>query len=313
MEKIAYVDSHTGGEPTRLVLSGFPALRATTMQGRVAEMREQDKYRRATVLEPRASDVMVGGLITPPVTNGAVAGVIFFNNVGYLGMCGHGTIGLVASLAYLKRISTGTHLFDTPVGPVSATLNADHSVTVNNVEAYRYRADVAVEVPGYGVVLGDIAWGGNWFFLVKHYTGAISQTHIGELTRFTLDVRRALERAGLTGKDGGIIDHIEVFGAPQDPTNHSRNFVMCPGGAYDRSPCGTGTSAKLACLAADGKLAAGEMWRQESVIGSLFTASYQPSRESNAVLPSITGHAHICGEGVLLMDPDDPFCWGIGE
>lgn len=309
MEKINYVDSHTGGEPTRLVLSGFPVFRSNTMAGRVAECQAQDRYRRASVLEPRASDVMVGAVLTPPITPGAVTGVIFFNNVGYLGMCGHGTIGLIASLAFLNRIAVGTHVIDTPVGPVSASLNADQTVTVNNVAAYRYRADVVLNVPGYGEVVGDIAWGGNWFFLVKNYAEAILHARIGALTAYTLAVRRALGEAGIAGADGGEIDHIEVFGAPQDPANDSRNFVMCPGGAYDRSPCGTGTSAKLACLAAEGKLAAGAIWRQESVIGSLFSASYQPCVEG--VLPSITGSAHVCGEGVLLMDPADPFRWGI--
>lgn len=312
MEKIQYIDSHTGGEPTRTVIGGFPALTGQTMAARVEELKALDHYRTATVREPRGSDVMVGALITPAITKSAVCGVIFFNNVGYLGMCGHGTIGMVATLKYLDRIADGEHQIDTPVGTVTASLNADGRVTVRNVSAYRFRAAVSVNVPHYGSVVGDIAWGGNWFFLVKAYSGAIDLASVGELTTFTLAIKKALAEAHVTGADGAEIDHVEVFGAPANTQHDSRNFVLCPGAAYDRSPCGTGTSAKLACLAADGLLRPGQLWQQESVIGSVFQARYAPDpSRSDAVLPEITGIAHISGEGTLLLDPADPFCWGI--
>jgi 4-hydroxyproline epimerase len=315
MHRISYIDSHTGGEPTRVVLAGFPSLDAPTMAERVQQLRAQDQYRRACVLEPRASDVMVGAVLTAPISEGAVVGVIFFNNVGYLGMCGHGTIGLIATLLHCGKISYGRHLIDTPVGVISAVLNPDQSVTVNNVASYRYQADVSVDVPGHGLVIGDIAWGGNWFFLVKNYSQQINRARATELTVFTLAIQQALQRAGITGANGSVIDHIELFDAPLDPANHSRNFVLCPGGAYDRSACGTGTSAKLACLAADGKLAAGAVWRQESVVGSVFSASYQasPDHDTASILPSIAGSAYVCGEGTLLIDPRDPFAWGIAD
>ncbi len=313
MEKISIVDSHTGGEPTRLVLSGFPTLRATDMAGRLAELREQhDRYRLACVGEPRSADIVVGALLTTPVSEGAVAGVIFFNNVGYLGMCGHGAIGVVTTLAWQGHLGPGTHRLDTPVGTVACELHADGLVTVANVASYRAQQDVAVEVPGFGRVVGDVAWGGNWFFLVKGYAGLIAPGQIGSLTAFTAAVRTALEQAGVRGDDAAEIDHIEVFTASPTAGCDSRSFVLCPGIAYDRSPCGTGTSAKLACLAADSELAAGRAWRQESVIGSVFEARYRwQANSSTHILPTITGRAHICGEGRLILDTTDPFCWGI--
>ncbi|MEK1942181.1 MAG: 4-hydroxyproline epimerase, partial [Pseudomonas sp.] len=247
MRRIQIIDSHTGGEPTRLVIDGFPDLGTGSMAERRALLAEHfDAYRAATVLEPRGSDVLVGALLCPPVDPTACAGVIFFNNSGYLGMCGHGTIGLVISLAHMGRIGPGTHRIETPVGTVEATLHEDHSVSVRNVPAYRYRAAVSVEVPGYGAVTGDIAWGGNWFFLVSQHGQRIDGSNLDALTAYTVAVSAALQAQGIYGRDGGVIDHIELFA--DDPQADSRNFVLCPGKAYDRSPCGTGTSAKLACL-----------------------------------------------------------------
>jgi 4-hydroxyproline epimerase len=308
MQRISILDSHTGGEPTRLVLDGFPDLGKGSMAERKQILAEQfDDWRAATVLEPRGSDVLVGALLCEPVDPTASAGVIFFNNSGYLGMCGHGTIGLVVSLAYLGRIETGVHRIETPVGTVEATLHEDRSVSVQNVPSYRYRQAVTLKVPGIGSVTGDIAWGGNWFFLIADHGLAVDSGNLDALTDYTWAVRLALEEQGIFGEDGGLIDHIELFA--DDAVADSRNFVMCPGKAYDRSPCGTGTSAKLACLAADGKLAAGEIWRQASVIGSQFEGSYEWQGEQ--VIPTIRGRAHVSAEATLLLDADDPFAWGI--
>ena len=308
MQRIRILDSHTGGEPTRLVLDGFPDLGSGSMAERKQILAEQfDDWRATTVLEPRGSDVLVGALLCEPVDPSASAGVIFFNNSGYLGMCGHGTIGLVVSLAYLGRISTGVHRIETPVGTVEATLHEDGSVSVQNVPSYRYRHAVTLEVPGIGSVTGDIAWGGNWFFLIANHGQSVDSAHLDALTDYTWAVRLALEEQGIFGEDGGVIDHIELFA--DDDVADSRNFVMCPGKAYDRSPCGTGTSAKLACLAADGKLAAGEIWRQASVIGSQFEGSYVWQGEQ--VIPTIRGRAHVSAEATLLLDAEDPFIWGI--
>ncbi len=308
MKQLHVIDSHTGGEPTRLVLNGFPTLTGTTMAQQRDELRQHhDHWRRACLLEPRGNDVLVGALYCPPVSPGATCGVIFFNNTGYLGMCGHGTVGLVASLHHLGLIAPGEHTLDTPVGQVSATLHDDGSVTVGNVPAYRYRHNVPVQVPGHGVVHGDIAWGGNWFFLVIEHDLRLHLDNVEALTAFTWTLLKALEAQGIHGEDGALIDHVELFAA--DDHAHSRNFVMCPGKAYDRSPCGTGTSAKLACLAADGKLAEGDTWVQASITGSQFQARFEWQGER--IRPFITGRAYMTADSTLLIDEQDPFAWGI--
>ena len=309
MQRIQIIDSHTGGEPTRLVIGGFPDLGGGSMAERRALLAERhDKWRAATVLEPRGSDVVVGALLCEPVSKDAAAGVIFFNNAGYIGMCGHGTIGLVASLAHIGRIGVGEHRIETPVGTVTTTLHADGSVSVRNVPAYRHLHRVAVDLPGHGTVHGDVAWGGNWFFLVSEHGQRVASDNLAALTGYTTALRRALAAQGITGTGGAEIDHIELFADDSDGAD-SRNFVLCPGNAYDRSPCGTGTSAKIACLAADGKLAPGEVWTQASVIGSRFEASY--ALEDGKVIPTLRGRAHISAEATLLIDDNDPFGWGI--
>jgi 4-hydroxyproline epimerase len=308
MQRISVLDTHTGGEPTRLVLAGFPDLGRGNMAERRALLAAQhDAYRATTMLEPRGNEVIVGALLCEPVDPANAAGVIFFNNTGYLGMCGHGTIGLIASLAYLGKIKPGVHGIETPVGTISTTLHDDGSVSVRNVPAYRWLTQVAVTVPQHGVIHGDVAWGGNWFFLVSEHGQRVASDRLAELTEFTWAIRQALESQGITGKDGAVVDHIELFA--DDPTADSRNFVLCPGKAYDRSPCGTGTSAKLACLAADGQLAPGQIWRQASVIGSEFSASYE--RVNGEIIPTLRGRAHLSAEATLLIDPTDPFAWGI--
>lgn len=308
MKQLHVIDSHTGGEPTRLILSGFPALSGGSIAAQLDSLRnEHDQWRRACLLEPRGNDVLVGALYCEPVTAGATCGVIFFNNAGYLGMCGHGTIGLVASLHHLGHIAPGVHMIDTPVGPVAATLHEDGAVTLRNVPAYRFRHQVAVDMPGHGVVKGDIAWGGNWFFLVSEHGKTLEMNNVDALTEYTWAMLKALENQGIHGADGALIDHIELFAS--DPDADSRNFVMCPGKAYDRSPCGTGTSAKLACLAADGTLAPGQTWTQASITGSQFTGHYEWDGER--VIPFITGRAYMTADSVLLIDEQDPFAWGI--
>jgi 4-hydroxyproline epimerase len=313
MEKIRVVDSHTGGEPTRVVVDGGPDLGRGPLAERLRRFRsEHDRYRAAIVNEPRGSDVLVGALLLEPADPACAAGVLFFNNVGTLGMCGHGTIGLVVTLAYLGRIAPGRHRIETPVGVVTAELHDHQRVSVENVPSYRLARGVSLEVEGHGRVTGDVAWGGNWFFLVEDHGLAIAPERIEGLTDFAWRVKRALRAAGVTGEGGAEIDHVELFGPSPLPGLDSRSFVLCPGKAYDRSPCGTGTSAKLACLEADGKLAPGAVWRQESVIGSVFEARYRrdPGRPGR-VLPEITGTAHVTGETTLLLDERDPFCWGI--
>jgi 4-hydroxyproline epimerase len=270
---------------------------------------ENDDFRSAVVNEPRGSDVLVGALLCDPVDRSCATGVIFFNNVGYLGMCGHGTIGVVATLAHLGRISTGEHRIETPVGIVRATLRPDGSVTVENVASYRHRAAVCVNVKHFGTVSGDIAWGGNWFFLVDDPPLRLDLDNVGQLTEFAWAVRDALREGGISGPRGEEIDHIELSCGSRAPEVDSQNFVLCPGKAYDRSPCGTGTSAKLACLAAEGKLAPGNIWRQAGILGTVFEGSYQLCE--GELIPSITGTAFITAESQLILSPGDPFMAGI--
>jgi 4-hydroxyproline epimerase len=308
MQKVRVIDSHTGGEPTRLIIDGGPALAEGPLEDRAREFRERfDRYRSAIVNEPRGSDTVVGALLCTPHRADCSVGVIFFNNVGYLGMCGHGTIGLVASLAHAGRLSPGVVRVDTPVGAVNAVLHQDGRVDVDNVPSYRKVRGVVIEVEGMGQVHGDVAWGGNWFFLVDALGMRISLQDVESLTDFSWRVRQALNAQGYPD-----VDHVELCGASPDSGADGRNFVLCPGKAYDRSPCGTGTSAKLACLAADGTLAEDEGWIQESVIGSRFSARFRwLDRAAGTIVPTISGTAHVTAESTLLLDPADPFCWGI--
>ena len=365
MHSLRFIDSHTGGEPTRLILDGLPPeVLAAGSPARIRDLLVRDhalcdplygplydRYRCAAALEPRASDVVVGAFLTPPCTPGAAAGVVFFNNVGYLGMCGHGSIGVIASLAWLGRLQPGVHALDTPVGTVRCELHADGRVSVHNVAAWRLHRQLRVQVPGIresggeaggkvgseagselgsevdGQVIGemsgsiggkisrevrgDVAWGGNWFFLCESHPVPLLKANVATLTAYALQIKAALAAAGITGDGGAEIDHVELFSDSPTPGVDSRNFVLCPGGAYDRSPCGTGTSAKLACLAAEGLLAPGQTWRQESIVGSVFEARYTPAADGAAVHPVITGRAFVCAEGRLLVDPADAFGWGI--
>jgi 4-hydroxyproline epimerase len=308
--RIQVIDSHTAGEATRVVIAGGPDLgRGTLAEQRILLRERFDWFRSAVVNEPRGSDVLVGALLVEPHEPSCVAGVVFFNNVGYLGMCGHGTIGVALTLAHLGRIRAGVHRLDTPVGVVSFRYDGGNQVTVDNVPSYRHAAGVRLPVEGFGTFTGDIAWGGNWFFLVAEPRHDLTLAHVERLTDCTWRIRRALAEHGITGADHAEIDHVELFGPPRDPSAHSRNFVLCPGKAYDRSPCGTGTSAKVACLIADGKLKEGEVWRQEGILGTTFEASARVV--DGRLIPSITGSAYIQAEATLLLDPADPFRWGI--
>jgi 4-hydroxyproline epimerase len=303
--RVRVIDSHTGGEPTRVVIEGGPDLGSGPLNERVQIFRERfDHFRSAVVNEPRGNDAIVGALLCAPYEPGCSAGVIFFNNVGYLGMCGHGAIGLTVTLGYLGLIGPGLHRIDTPVGVVEARFDENGEVTINNVASYRFRQGVEVAIEGVGMVRGDIAWGGNWFFLTEDCPIELKIGNLDALTAYSWAIRQALEQHGIAGENGGHIDHIEISAG-------SRNFVLCPGKAYDRSPCGTGTSAKLACLFADGKLKEGEVWRQESIVGSVFEGSITEGPQVDTVYPHIKGSAFVNAEATLILDPKDPFVYGI--
>ena len=310
--KLHVIDSHTAGEPTRVVVSGGPDLGG----GSVADQRirlgkEHDWLRTSCVSEPRGHDAMVGALLCEPSEPGCATGVIFFNNVGLLQGCVHGTMGVAVTLEHLGRISDGNHRIETPVGVVEVSLGEDGLISVENVPSFRYGEEVSVNVPEWGTISGEVAWGGNWFFLVEGQGPPVEACNIDALTDFTWKVRQSLKRDGITGKDGGEIDHIEVFGPPSDSTiADSRNFVLCPGKEYDRSPCGTGTSAKLACLHAKGKLEEGQVWHQASILDTVFEGSVRRQGDER-VIPLIRGKAWVNGEATLILDPTDPFCFGV--
>ncbi len=309
MTDVHVVDGHTGGEPTRVVIAGGPDLGSGTLAERRARFDAScADWRDAVVREPRGHAAMVGALLLPPDGPDAAAGVLFFNDVGTLGMCGHGTIGVLVTLYDLGRVGLGAHRIDTPVGPVVATLHDPHTVEIANVPAYRYRAGVALEVPGVGRVVGDVAWGGNWFFLVHAARADLDLAHVDALTAEAKAIRAALDASGVTGAEGAPIDHVEFTGP--SPTADARGFVLCPGGAYDRSPCGTGTSAHLACLHADGRLAPGRAWRQESVVGSDFEARIERV-DGDGVHVRLRGRAYVTGTATLRFDPRDPFRFGL--
>jgi 4-hydroxyproline epimerase len=317
---VQIIDSHTAGEPTRVVIAGGPSLGNGNLQSQLEVFRSQhDSFRTAVLSEPRGSDVLVGALLCAPHDPQAATGVIFFNDVGYLGMCGHGSIGVITTLAHLGRVAAGTHRIETPVGMIAASLHADGAVSVTNVPSYRYRSGVEINVPEWGLMHGDIAWGGNWFFLVADHHLALHLHHRSALMAAATALRHALYLGGIRGEGGAIIDHIEFTGPAEDPANSGRNFVLCPGAAFDRSPCGTGTSAKMACLYADGKLKAGETWRQEGILGTVFEGSVTVAGDRltpavvtpTNVTPTIKGSAYITAESTLLFDDRDPFREGI--
>jgi proline racemase len=306
------VDSHTEGEPTRVVVDGWPQPSGDTMAARRDDLRARfDHLRRAVVQEPRGHDAVVGALLTPPVSAASVAGVVFFNNGTYLGMCGHGLIGVVRTLEFLGKLGSGRHQFDTPVGTVRAELADDGSVTIENVPSRLHARDVTVAVPGYGDVTGDVAWGGNWFFITHDAPVPVDMGHVRALTQFTHAVQDAIRAAGITGANGEDIDHIEVSAPPSRADADARNYVLCSGGDYDRSPCGTGTSATMAALHERGQLALEQPWRQESITGSLFTG-WLTRRADGALVPHVKGTAFVTGETTLHFDPRDPFRCGFG-
>ena len=319
--RLRCVDSHTEGEPTRTLVDGLPGLAGDPRAVRAALDGAWAPIAHALMREPRGYAWLVGAVVLPPTVPGASFGVVFFNNVGTLGMCGHGTIGVVRTLSALGRLAAGEHVIETPVGQVVARLHADGRVSVRNVPSRVAQRGVAVEVPGHGIVHGDVAWGGNWFFICHDHGMSIAVDRVQELTAFCMRVRAAYDAAGLRGDDGATIDHVElsidvhggggraahppqVSGQQVGPGADSRNFVLCPGAEWDRSPCGTGTSARVACLAAEGRLAPGATWVQESVLGTRFEATYELIGAD--IVPTITGSAHVTFDGWMLIDPADP-------
>lgn len=305
------IDSHTEGEPTRVIVEGGPDLGAGSLQERADRLqKDYSTFMSAAITEPRGHDAIVGALLVPSDHEDCKSGVIYFNNAGNLGMCGHATLGLAATLSHLKLIGKEPFKIETPVGIVDVENVGPNTYSVTNVESYRLYQNLELGVPGYGKVLGDVAYGGNWFFLAKYPDIPLHFDHIRALTDLAMAIRQALEDNGVTGSGGAVIDHIEIMGPPVSEKANARNFVLCPGLEYDRSPCGTGSSAKIACLAADRALKPSQPWIQESIIGSQYEIQYRDGR-FGGVIPTITGRAFVTSDATLLFDPDDPYRAGI--
>ena len=305
------VDSHTEGEPTRTIFDAGLDLGSGSLAEKAGVFEKNYRDFCGSVLkEPRGNDAYVGALVVDSEESDCAAGVIFFNTVQNLGMCGHGTIGLSATMAYMGLIKPGHHKFETPVGKVAINLKTPNRVSVTNIESYRLLKNILIEIPSYGPLTGDVAWGGNWFFLVKESPIDIKLENFRELTDLSLQIRNALEIKGITGTQGAWIDHIELYGAPESTEANSRSFVLVPSGSYDRSPCGTGCSAKMACLAADGAWPAGKIWIQESVIGSTYALVYEQG-QNGGVIVTIEGTAFVTAQVTLIFESQDPFRLGI--
>lgn len=304
------IDSHTAGQPTRVIVEGGPDLGT----GQLAEQRERlrmnfDRFRSAVVGEPRGSDALVGAVLCKPNDPTCTTGVIFFDNVRYLDMCGHAMIGVAVTLEYLGHIKSGPHRIETPVGVVTAELHPIGDISIRNVPSYRYKKDVVIDLNGAGRVTGDIAWGGSWFFLVNDHREELNPTRVGRLTEVARTIRRALAREGITGENGEEIDNVALFGAPHRNDANSKNFVLRSGKSYGRSPCGTATSAKLACLFEDGAIVEGQIWRQESIVGTIFDGAVKVIE--GKIVPTIRSTAYVTAESMLIVDERDPFCWGL--
>ncbi len=307
------IDSHTGGMPTRVILDGAPDLGSGPLADRARRLAtEHESFYKSVLLEPRGQPGMVGALLVEPENPDCKAGVIYFDADAVLGMCGHGTIGLGVTLAHLGRIDIGVHRLETPAGEVTIDLKDANTVQVTNIESRRVHHAVTIDTEGFGPVTGDVAYGGNWFFIVDPSPIPVSPDNIRQLTDMTIAIREACIAQGIGGENGEPVDHVILQGSSPNAGVHSRNFVLCPDDDYDRSPCGTGSSARLACLAASGRLPAGEEITQESVIGSSYRLSYQPGQHGG-VIPRLTGQAHIMSESRLIFAENDPFRMGIGR
>lgn len=313
-DRLRVVDSHTIGEPTRLVIDDSFVERLELGGGTVADRRgvfreRYDHVRRALVGDPRGAEAMVGVIMLPPSEPGCRAGAIYFNRVGYLDMCGHATIGLAVTLGRLGRIAPGPWRLETPAGIVGVSWHGGHEATFECVPPRRIRRGLTVACAAGGRVTGDVATSGLWFFLCRDHGLPLVPEAIPRLLERAWSIRRALEAAGIAGDRGEPIDHIVLLGPPQDPGNQGRAFVLCPDGAFDRSPCGTATSSLIGCLHEDGLLAAGERWRQESILGGVYEASYR--LDGGVCRPAVRGGAWITAESELHFDPADPYRSGL--
>ncbi|MFW6692287.1 proline racemase family protein [Streptomyces sp. MAR4 CNX-425] len=323
------VDSHTEGMPTRVVTGGVGVVPGATMAERRAYFAEHlDDVRRLLVNEPRGHAAMSGAILQPPTRPDADYGVLYIEVSGLLPMCGHGTIGVATVLVETGMVPVTEPVtrvrLDTPAGPVTAEVAVSggraESVTFRNVPSFALELDAAVEVPGLGRVTYDMAYGGNFYAILPADSLGIPFAK-AEKQRM-LDVGLAImaavneQRRPVHPADPGIAGckHVQLTAPPAGGGADARNAMVIHPGWFDRSPCGTGTSARMAQLYARGELALGADFVNESLLGTLFTGRLEEETAVGGVraqIPAVTGRAWITGMGQYLLDPEDPFPAGF--
>ncbi|MCB1424971.1 MAG: 4-hydroxyproline epimerase [Zhengella sp.] len=322
------IDGHTCGNPVRLVAGGGPLLTGATMMERRADfLANHDWIRTGLMFEPRGHDMMSGAILYPPTRPDCDVGVLYIETSGCLPMCGHGTIGTVTMAVehgLVRPKTPGVLMLDTPAGPVKAEYTMDgesvREVRLTNVPAYLHATGWEVECPVLGPLTVDVAYGGNFYAIVEPQANYrdMADHSAADLIAWSPVIRQQLnERYRLAHPEKPEIDrvtHVLWTGKPTVPGAHARNAVFYGDKAIDRSPCGTGTSARMAQLAARGALKAGDEFVHESIIGSLFRGRVEAEAtlgERNAIVPSIAGWAVMTGLNTIFIDDRDPFSTGF--
>jgi proline racemase len=317
------IDSHTMGEPTRIIVKGFPELAGNTMMERKKYLEENfDHYRTALMLEPRGHKDMFGAILTEPISKEADLGVIFMDTGGYLNMCGHGSIGsstVAVETGLVKVTEPYTEVvLEAPAGLIQARIKVEKGKAVEtsilNVPAFLYLKDVEVEIDGYGKIPLDISFGGSFFAMInaEKIGLTLNTENIGEITELGMKIiKKVNDTVEIKHPylDITTVDLAEFYCSPTNAAANKKNVVIFGDNQVDRSPCGTGTSAKLALLYAKGELSIGEEFVYESITGSMFKGVITEEIEINgykAVLPQITGSAYITGFNRWVIDERDP-------
>lgn len=323
------IDTHTGGEPTRTVVGGVPIIPGNTMQEKYVYMQNNNDWMRKVLsLEPRGNDVMSGAFLTPPCSPEADIGVLYFETGGWLPMCGHDTIGVATALVETGMVEVTEPItnivLDTPSGIVRVSVEVEDGyakkVTFVNAPAFVVGRDYIVNLPEFGDVKFDVAYGGNMYALLSAESMGLeiipekSKEIIakGVLLRDCINEQLTIKHPFLSFIDK--VTHVEFYAPSNTPGVSARNAVLVTGAAIDRSPCGTGTSAKMALLYANGELAIGEPFIHESIIGSLFHCRILEETTIEgipSIIPEIAGQAYITGMSTFMIDPNDPYPEGF--
>ena len=322
------IDAHTCGNPVRVVTGGGPFLDGKNMSERQQHfMAEYDWIRTGLMFEPRGHDMMSGSILYPPTREDTDIGFLFIETSGCLPMCGHGTIGTVTVIiehGLVKPRVPGKLRIETPAGIVEAhyTMEGTHvsAVRIVNIASYLHSTGLEVECPDLGLLRVDVAYGGNFYAIVdpqENYKD-MEDLSAGDILRLSPILRRRLnEKYQFVHPENPTIkglSHIEWTGRPKNPEAHARNAVFYGERAIDRSPCGTGTSARMAQWAAKGKLKVGDVFVHESIIGSLFRGKVEAATKvgtKDAIIPSIEGWARVTGFNTIFLDDRDPFVKGF--